>query len=638
MRGPLVAIVGPNEAGKTSFLKAIRHLSREDEFSEREFTGRQSPSPRRGDNNPIIVSARFELTADDRAHAKGLDAKTEYVFEKRKRANGAIRWLLSPSLQRDLRPRRSAAVALEKVMAKDWPSRVEGDELDELKSRLEALARVLESDDEHLTEDDEIALMREVAASLREAANEDTPKKVAVLLPEKLDQLADFESGPHPNDVAGQALNALVPRFLLFDDEERALRTSYSWADHVSAPPALDNLLEIAGVDFDDYKGSAMDASRTAELATMERNANRKLKEVFRSWNQADLTVELKASASELELLVFDEGTEEHTRFGDRSAGLRSFVALVAFAARYSGDQPPVLLIDEAETHLHYGAQADLVRVFERQSVAHKVIYTTHSIGCLPEDLGTTLRAIAPIGGERSEVRNYFWTEGAGMTPMMLAMGANALAFTPSRFAVIAEGATEAILLPSMLREALGSAQASEPLGFQVVPGVSEVDPEDAADLEFHAGGVVYLIDADDGGRTHRRKLSERAKAERRVVELGGGREPDLSIEDFVDGAVLTAAFNEVLDKNSKVKTSERVLVADLPKTARAAWLDAWCLARGEKKQSKTVIAQAVLKHAEARGGLIQKSRRRTLQALHRQLLEAVKRQHRPDAEDASAG
>jgi hypothetical protein len=80
---------------------------------------------------------------------------------------------------------------------------------------------------------------------------------------------------------------------------------------------------------------------------------------------------------------------------------------------------------------------------------------------------------------------------------MMLAMGATALAFTPSRRAVIGEGPSEAILLPSLVREALPPSQQDEPLGYQVAPGISEVDPEEAADLEMEAGGVAYLIDSD---------------------------------------------------------------------------------------------------------------------------------------------
>jgi predicted ATP-dependent endonuclease of OLD family len=59
-----------------------------------------------------------------------------------------------------------------------------------------------------------------------------------------------------------------------------------------------------------------------------------------------------------------------------------------------SSEHVPILLLDEIETHLHYDAQADLAQMLAKQEIVAKVIYTTHSMGCLPEDLGTGVRFI----------------------------------------------------------------------------------------------------------------------------------------------------------------------------------------------------------------------------------------------------
>jgi AAA15 family ATPase/GTPase len=43
-RGRIIAVVGPNEAGKTSLLDAIKHLSPgTQEYDRKEFTDRQAP-------------------------------------------------------------------------------------------------------------------------------------------------------------------------------------------------------------------------------------------------------------------------------------------------------------------------------------------------------------------------------------------------------------------------------------------------------------------------------------------------------------------------------------------------------------------------------------------------------------------
>ena len=78
----------------------------------------------------------------------------------------------------------------------------------------------------------------------------------------------------------------------------------------------------------------------------------------------------LEADAESLAVHVTDEDTQRDVPIEERSAGLQMFAALLAFCARYADYVPPILLFDEAETHLHYGAQADLVHVFETQNVA----------------------------------------------------------------------------------------------------------------------------------------------------------------------------------------------------------------------------------------------------------------------------
>jgi hypothetical protein len=289
----------------------------------------------------------------------------------------------------------------------------------------------------------------------------------------------------------------------------------------------------------------------------------------------------------------------------------------------------PVLMVDEAEMHLHYGGQADLVRVFERQQVAETIIYTTHSVGCLPSDLGATIRVVGPVNGDpyRSRIHNSFWAAhaGAGLTPIMLAMGADAFAFTPSRRAVIGEGASEAILLPSLVREAQSAEQRDEPLGYQVAPGIAEVAPDDAEALELEAAGVAYLLDCDDGGRGHRRKLSERAKGEGRVVNIGQpGSEEALCIEDFVCTEVLTNALNRLLGRRAGW-CGDTLAAEELPANARASHLHTWCKDRDiDIRKLKAQLAAEALDIGRERGLLLEPARTEQLRRLHEQLLQAT--------------
>jgi len=150
---------------------------------------------------------------------------------------------------------------------------------------------------------------------------------------------------------------------------------------------------------------------------------------------------------------------DEFFDIDEHSDGLLQFVALRSFVEEERREgRPIVLLIDEAETHLHYDAQADLVSVFEEQSEALAVIYTTHSAGCLPRDIGVGIRAVAPAYADKDGVRKQtdisqiissIWEQGQDFSPLLLLLGASAFAFSATRFAAITEGPSDAMLLPS---------------------------------------------------------------------------------------------------------------------------------------------------------------------------------------------
>jgi predicted ATP-dependent endonuclease of OLD family len=617
---PLIAIVGPNEAGKTSLLAAMEHLSRDVTFDRIEFTDRQPP-----DGNPYIVFAEYEIEPADReATGDLLDAKTPYVFTLGKRSEDESSvWYLAPRIARDVSVRREVIALLEEATLDERlivepteeggaPDRTLHESavvlFDELGGAGEDLPTAL------------IGLVEQFLETLVERGDEAVAK-----ITEAVERLVPLEREANPTDRAGRVLRQRTPPFLLFDDRHRQLEAEYGWAQFSEPTAALGNLCSLAGVDYAEYREVALDRSRRDELHTIERAANEQLREEFAAWSQANISVEFRADAESVQLHVFDTGGRRAIPFDQRSSGLRAFVALIAFAVRYGGGTPPVLLIDEAETHLHYGGQADLVQIFERQRLAQTIIYTTHSIGCLPEDLGTTIRVVAQLENERSEIRNSFWAAdrvGAGLTPLMLAMGAEAFAFTPSRFALIGEGPTEAVLLPSVFREARAAGYDGEPLGFQVAPGMARISTAAAAGLELDAGNVAYLVDSDDGGRTNGDKLAERAKEEGRFFILGDGKDEGLCTEDLLDIELYADAVNAVLGMSGRAAKLE---IAELPNVARPKAVERWCQARDIDPPGKTDVAVQALVIARQSGrALVDHTRKRQVAALYKRIRNAL--------------
>jgi hypothetical protein len=275
---------------------------------------------------------------------------------------------------------------------------------------------------------------------------------------------------------------------------------------------------------------------------------------------------------------------------GERSEGLRQFVALVALTAGEGHDVPPILLIDEAEMHLHYDAQADLMETLAKQTAAAQIIYTTHSSACLPEDLGSSIRVVRGVGEEmRSVVDQQFWSEEVGIVPLLLAMGAGSMAFVPLRAAVIAEGGSELVLLPSLIKEAIRQPR----LGYQVVPGAAQAPPTRIAGLDLSGTRTVWVLDGDQGGEDRRKYLTRHGIEEKRIRllhESTGG----FDLEDLIRPATyVRGVSNYAADFGVEAEFTEEDL--PLENCGRHRVVAAWCREQGIKEPGKTAIANKVL-------------------------------------------
>lgn len=299
-------------------------------------------------------------------------------------------------------------------------------------------------------------------------------------------------------------------------------------------------------------------------------------------------------------------------RLGERSEGLRQFVALVALTAQHHFEVPPILMIDEVEMHLHYDAQADLIGVLSEQQTASQVIYTTHSAACLPEDLGSAVRVVDGIGDRTaSQIRQAFWADDVGLGTLLMAMGAASLALVLLRPAALVEGGGDLVLLPSLIREATGE----DALGFQVVPGGAEVARERVIGLDLHGTATIWIYDGDQGGVDARKMLIDQGVDPSRILLLRSSGKA-LELEDFVHPNAYVQAVNAYA---RDVGVAGEFMVGDLPSEpcGRHDAIEAWFASRGSRSPSKIAIANKIL---DLRGAqpLVDPRRRRTLVKLHR--------------------
>jgi predicted ATPase len=642
--GPsVIAIVGPNEAGKSSLLDALSRVSREDAFADGDFSGRERPA----DDQEVILSVEYVIEGVDREALGGIPgAEAIRFYRVFKRGDGGVDRKLEPEIGRPIGDRervrgdllraakhRKLGPDLNEPPIDEEPA----DQEEEMAARaladlLLAIAEGLETTDDTL-DDDLCELIDEAVARIERI--EFTSPKYVVELPTRLQELTQLSRSPHPNDRALEILMEAEPPIYLMGGSARELKSDYNFDEYDDAPEPLANLLAVAKVDYQELKAVSAEPGQP-KLTTLKNRANENLERSIRSsWRQGHpteqgtITVAIDVQGRQLQVWPLNIESGNHSRIDERSDGLRSFLSLLAFTTRHAQGGKPILLIDEAEIHLHYAAQAELVEVFTSQELAAQIIYTTHSAGCLPDDLGSGVRVVETTGAETSTTHDGFWAERqAGFSPLLLSMGASALAFTPTRAAVMAEGPSDALLLPQLLRVAV-ELPSHEPLGFQVAPGIAWVPDEELGLMDLEASKVVYLLDSDDDGERHRKRLKDAGISANRVFMLKTPKASGLSVEDFVAPRTYVASINYLLRHMRGVETEVRV--SDIEGNGIARRCETWLKRRKIKPVPKPKVAEEILRQvrpthdsAHPPPPLLDPRRKSVLVKLHRQIQERL--------------
>jgi predicted ATPase len=591
LAGKIIAVVGPNESGKTTLLEVLARIGSSDPVPRAALSRTARPS----DPETVYVEADYVLDQADQAALADLDLVEPPVrMSYSRRIKGEL-----PMIGLEPRPRRrrdrveQACDVLGTISADNVVSAMDSIAKDDAQGAAERsplserYREVLEQLGDQARDNDEDLTLRadEVISELSSADFETIAS-----------ELRDIVYWRRLADVAAEArgrLHLRAPNFLLFGDSDRSLLSEYDIQGDVAAnpPQAFKSLARLAHLDLVELL-TAINAADHGHVVTLQNRANRQLAAHFqRSWRQSIVTVELNIQGTVVKILI-KENDDVVTSFDERSAGLRMFVALAAFVATERTTISPVLLIDEAESHLHYDAQADLVSVLLTQQEAAQVIYTTHSPGCLPPDLGTGVRAVVPSRSDASvsEISNSFWTSGtAGFSPLLLAMGAGAAAFSASRYAVIAEGASEMILMPSLIR----AATELEVLLYQVAPGLAEAPTSQYPDLDLQAARVAFSVDGDAGGLRLRDRLVQAGVASERIAVLNG-----MTLEDAVDLDAYHAAVC------AEARAANRFDIAEIPvselSAPRAVAVRAWYEQAGLVAPSKIAIANRLVQDDHA--------------------------------------
>jgi predicted ATP-dependent endonuclease of OLD family len=605
--GKLIAIVGANEAGKSSFLKALVHANNENEFISSGGNQELSRKVNIADDKEII-KYHFYLNNEDKEELKEIpEAEKVNNFFVSKLANGDLIGSFEPHIERDISSRKNILKLLKqsnnnKKIIERFLKIIEEFKKNNQNLNIENLNDIiqkLDTDEESLSKD-VLNLLDETYLIFERLTEEKNPKYIHELF-DSLSALIENEKREVPEQEVRDILLNKVPEFMLFDDSARNLKPEYNLDDtNILLENSLQNLMATAKIDLR-HLIEEIKKGNDGEVEEIIEAGNTQLKNKFKAWKQSSVFPRIKQDNNILKVLIGekDGSASTYDDIAQRSDGLRQFMALFTFvnATPSTNNKPKILLIDEAETHLHYDAQADFIQMLTSQNLVEKVIYTTHSMGCLPEDLGMGIRFIeAVVDEKKSIINNWFWKDSSGndkvgFSSILFGMGASTLAFIPLRNSLITEGPVDFILLPTLFREAT----EDNILGFQIVPGLSNASKEQIIKLDNQSSDTAYITDSDHGKSKLYRVLKDAGIDENRIFCLPEyNKNVGLAIEDIISKEIYHKVIQKEIEKynpNSDIQIKSE----DIHDNDRANAVDEFCKTNNMNPPSKREVAFSLL-------------------------------------------
>jgi len=265
--GHVIAVVGPNESGKSSLLDALYEF--EDTASVRRADRARA---KKMTDESTFMRAHYLLDEADRAALKDIpEAKDIRYFRHSKRIDGQHGYDGYPYPTRDLTSRSEASARLRRLLSNSrMRQKAKSDsEFADLARRAQS---GLDSQSQKLHEND-IDTIRQLAAVLEADDSPISARRMA----KSLQVMADKEVTDHPRDIVRRRLIERMPRLLWFTDDDRNLLTTYDLSAVANEPPAaLANLASLAGLDLIAVH-DAIQAGDYALKETLLRKANTRL-------------------------------------------------------------------------------------------------------------------------------------------------------------------------------------------------------------------------------------------------------------------------------------------------------------------------------------------------------------------------
>ena len=388
----LTVLVGKNESGKTSLLKALHKLN---PYNDEPYQmNREWPRARRRgrDEQQVVCRAEFQLSDSEKSDLTQItgQAKIPDTVEVSRNYTGNIRI----NGHQDLLSDKLSPNDIDNVF--DYLPEVEDELSDQFKHTAEECLKELRG----LAEEGQTAELAELVhtheQSLRESVSEsDPPQRIESQfidqyisefnsVVEQLEELYLIRSKVH------DYLITHLPTFIYMDDY-RAF-TGTAQLNEIQARRAGDRLeeedktfltiLNLSGLDLDGLiqLGQEGEDAREERQYDLDDGAGTLTSEFAERLRQRRYEVDFRVDDQQFFTFVKDDQDKALIRLEERSKGFQWFFSFDLMLMHESEGtfKGCVILLDEPGLHLHPEAQKDLLRRLEHYADGNTLLYTTH--------------------------------------------------------------------------------------------------------------------------------------------------------------------------------------------------------------------------------------------------------------------
>ncbi len=566
---PLTVVVGKNEAGKTTLLKALHKFK---PFKDEPYAiNREWPRGHRREQNPdaTVCTVRFRFGDEELTDVAGLTDQElgTRTLEVRKDYAGKYHVVLDPVAFPD-RPHAdevAAAWAQLPVLAETVGAAFRG-----AAERCLADARGL-ADGGRLA--DLAALPDRHAADLRAALaaeGQDSRPAEEAYLDAYVTGLRTcatrLRSAPTIRSRASDFVLGRLPTFI-YMDEYRAFRgTAYLDQVHKKKTQGrLDDedqtllmIMHLSGLSLDALVRQGGEESREERQYDLSDAGATLTREIADRWKQRRYEVDFRADGNQFMTFVRDERDPALLKLEERSKGFQWFFSFDLMLMHETGGtfKDCVVLLDEPGLHLHPDAQRDLLARLEAYAKGNTLIYTTHLPFMIDLRKPDRIRVLSETAGGTVVSGDLTQSQPEAKFVLQAALGmSGTTSYLLSRRNLVVEGVDDYWVVSELSNLLIRSGEPGLPDDLFVTPagGASE-----AAYIATIMIGqkleVAVLLDHDKSGQEARDRLVKNwldryQGAKAAVLSIGeavGVTDRDFATEDLFPEDYYVGVVSEV--------------------------------------------------------------------------------------------